>query len=238
METIVRWTDPPVPCGYRPDHICRRDNLYVAALDADEYMAYLLGGWRRFGYSLFRQRCSGPGACRSLRVDVACFRPDRSQRRARKANDGAVHLRIGRPAVTPEKVALLDRFHADRSETRDWPPHEADDAEQYARSFVLNPFPTEEWCYFLDDLLVGVGYVDHLPGGLSAIYFAHDPRFRDRSLGTWNVLSLIDRASVLGLPHVYLGYFAQGCPSLQYKGRFRPYQSLDPDIGWCDPTTT
>ena len=232
METIVRWTDPPSRCYYQPDHICRRENLFVAALDRDEYMAYLLAGWRRFGHTLFRQCCWGPDACRSLRVDVARFRPDRSQRRARKANEGAVHLRIGNPAVTPEKLALFDRFHADRSETRGWALHEPHDAEEYARSFVLNPIPTQEWCYFLDDVLVGVGYVDDLPGGLSAIYFAHDPNYRDRSLGTWNVLSLLERASALGLPHVYLGYFTEGCPSLQYKARFRPNQSLDPDGHW------
>ena len=128
------------------------------------------------------------------------FRPDRSQRRTRKANEGAVHLRIGTPTVTAEKVALFDRFHADRSQTRGWPSHEPDDAGEYATNFVSNPFPTQEWCYFLDDSLVGVGYVDDLVGGLSAIYFAHDPRSRDRSLGTWNVLNLIDRATALVCP--------------------------------------
>ena len=70
---------------------------------------------------------------------------------------------------------------------------------------------------WVDNKLVGVGYVDHLPsvtapqsshripldvvsarasysiaGGLSAIYFFYDPEERDRSLGTWNVLCLID----------------------------------------------
>ncbi len=234
METIVRWTDPPAPCGYQPDHICRRENLFVAKLDADEYMEYLLAGWRRFGHTLFRQRCSGRDACRSLRVDVARFRPDRTQRRTRKANEGIVRLRIGAPSVTTEKVALFDRFHADRSESRGWSSYERGDTEDYARIFVSNPFPTQEWCYFLDDMLVGVGYVDELSGGLSAIYLARDPGYRDRSLGTWNVLCLLDRASELGLPYVYLGYHVNGCPSLRYKGRFRPHQSLDLDGIWRD----
>jgi arginine-tRNA-protein transferase len=198
----------------------------------DEYMSYLLAGWRRFGHAVFRQNCSGPGACRSLRVDAARFRTDRSQRRTRKANEGAVRLRIDTPAVTPEKVALFDRFHSDRSETRGWPPYRPGDAEEFARSWVSNPFHTQEWCYTLDDVLIGVGYVDELAGGLSAIYFARDPTYADRSLGTWNALCLLDRASALGLPHVYLGYHASGCPSLQYKARFRPNQCLDPDGVW------
>jgi arginyl-tRNA--protein-N-Asp/Glu arginylyltransferase len=232
METVARWTDPPGRCDYQADHICRREYLCVAALQPDEYMEYLRAGWRRFGHTLFRLSCSGPDPCRSLRVDVARFRPDRSQRRARKANDGSVRLRIGAPGVSPEKLALFDRFHAARSETRGWPCHEPYDVREYARSFVLNPFPIQEWCYYLDDALVGVGYVDHLAGGLSAIYFAHEPNYRDRSLGTWNVLCLLDRASALGLPHVYLGYYTEGCPSLQYKARFRPNQSLHPDGHW------
>ena len=124
METIVRWTEPPSRCDYGRDHICRCEYMRVAALDPDEYMTYLLAGWRRFGHTVFRHNCSGPDACRSLRVDVARFRPDRSQRRTRKANEGTVHLRIGTPAVTPEKVALFDRFHADRSQTKGWPVHE------------------------------------------------------------------------------------------------------------------
>ena len=210
--------------------------MYVAALDPDEYMAYLLAGWRRFGRMLFRLRCRACNSCRSLRVDAFRFCPDRGQRRCRKANEGTVRLDIGPPAVTPTKLALLDRFHAERSETRGWPVHDPGSVEEYVASFVENPFPTQEWCYWLDDMLIGVGYVDVLAGGLSAIYFAHDPAHHHRSLGTWNVLSLLHQARALGLPHVYLGYCVAGCPSLEYKVRFRPNQMLDPDGSWRDWT--
>jgi leucyl-tRNA---protein transferase len=236
METIVRWTNPRSRCIYLADHTSESEYVCVGSLDRDEYMGYLLAGWRRFGHTIFRQRCAGRNACRSLRVDAARFRPDRSQRRTRQANEGAVRLCIGNPAVTHEKLAVFDRFHAERSETRGWSAYEPGDTAEYARMFVVNPFPTQEWCYFLDDVLVGVGYVDELAGGLSAIYFARDPAYRDRSLGTWNVLNLLDRASILGLPHVYLGYHVDGCTSLRYKGRFRPNQRLDPDGNWRDGT--
>jgi leucyl-tRNA---protein transferase len=232
MKIVVRWTTPAEQCNYLPDHTSEHEYLSVASLNPDEYMALLIGGWRRFGHMVFRQTCSGPGACRSLRVDVTRFRPDRSQRRACKTNAGVVTLRIGKPTVTAEKVALLDRFHAERSRTKGWSLDEPGDTGEYERMFVINPFPTQEWCYFLGDVLVGVGYVDLLPGGLSAIYFARDPGFSDRSLGTWNVLCIVERAASLGLPHVYLGYHTEGSPSLHYKGRFRPNQSLELDGVW------
>jgi leucyl-tRNA---protein transferase len=232
MEIITRWTEPPGPCHYLPDHISEFEYLHVATLGPDEYMAFLLAGWRRFGHTLFRQTCSGPDACRSLRVDIARFRPDRSQRRTRQSNEGAVQLRIGTPALSSERIALFARFHAERSETRGWSPYDPADVAEFAHSFLLNPFPTQEWCYFLDGALIGLGYVDALSGGLSAIYFVRDPIHRDRSLGTWNVLCLLDRARALGLPHVYLGYHADGCTSLQYKARFRPFERLDPVGEW------
>jgi arginine-tRNA-protein transferase len=232
MKSYARGKEPASLCVYLPDQVCRKEYLCVTALERDEYMALLLAGWRRFGRTLFRPRCPACSACRSLRVDPVRFRPDRSQRRCRKRNEGEVRLEIGSPSVTREKMALFDRFHEERSEARDWPAHGPETAWDYAARFVDNPFPTQEWRYSLDGTLVGIGYVDELPGGLSAIYFGYEPVHRARSLGTWNVLSLIDRARALGLPHVYLGYCVQGCPSLEYKGRFRPHELLDVDGRW------
>jgi arginine-tRNA-protein transferase len=164
---------------------------------------------------------------------VARFRPSRSQRRNRKQNAERIQLTIGSPLVSAEKLALYDRFHRFQAESKDWPPPD-DDINSYRAAFVDHPVPTEEWLYKENGELVGVGYVDNLPIGLSAIYFYHDPARRRLGLGTWNVLSLISEAVARRLPHVYLGYYVAGCRSLAYKAGFAPNQIRAPDGSWRD----
>lgn len=234
MRSAFRVIAPPSRCSYLPSQLARMEYEHVEEISAAEYMARLLQGWRRFGHDLFRPLCRACSACRSLRVDVARFRPDRSQRRAAQANAGSTRLQIGPPAVTPDHLDLYRRYHAYQAQAKHWPSHQGEDASSYRATFVENPFPTQEWRYFREDALAGVGYVDDLPGGLSAIYFFHDPAYRHLSLGTWNVLSLIALAAGRGLPHVYLGYYVADCPSMAYKARFVPNQILDPDGRWSD----
>jgi arginine-tRNA-protein transferase len=240
MQSLFRFTANPSPCGYLPEQFWSLEYEYVAQLSAAEYLQRMLEGWRRFGMMLFRPACRSCTACHSLRVSAAKFCTDRSQRRCRQANEGIIELRIGQPSVTRAKLALYDRYHTFQSQHKGWPEHGPRDPESYADAFVVQPFAVEEWCYFLGERLVGVGYVDVLPGsaeqaaeaGLSAIYFFYDPAERDRSLGTWNVLSMIDAAAGRGLPYVYLGYYVAGCASMEYKRRFRPNQVRHPDGVW------
>jgi arginine-tRNA-protein transferase len=234
MHTLFRYVAPPSRCGYLPHETWRLEYEQVGEITPAEYMHRMQNGWRRFGEMLFRPQCPACTACRSLRVLAAQFRPDRSQRRNRKQNEGVVQLRIGTPCVTRAKLELFDRFHAFQTEHKGWPLHEPKDPADYAHSFVENPFPTQEWCYYLGDRLIGVGYVDDLPGGLSAIYFYYDPDERDRGLGTWNVLSIIEYAQKRPIPHVYLGYFVAGCRSMAYKARFVPNQVRCADGEWRD----
>lgn len=233
MESLFTYVAPPSRCGYLPDRLWSLQYEFVSAMTAAEYLGRMVAGWRHFGRMLFRPRCAGCSACRSLRILVDRFHPDRSQRRARKAN-ADVRLVVGPPTVSREKLELYDRYHAFQADHRDWPVHDPKDADGYADSFVRNPFPVQEWCYYLGRRLVGVGYVDDLPGSLSAIYFFYDPEMRERSLGTFNILSLIDGAARRGLEYVYLGYYVAGCLSMEYKPRFRPNQLLGSDGAWHD----
>ena len=232
MESLYRFVAPVSPCGYLPDREWSLEYEHVASVSRAEYLQRLRQGWRHFGHMLFRPRCPACRACQSLRVLADRFRPDRGQRRARKANDGDVRLVIGDPFVSRQKLALYDRYHAYQTDQKGWPEHPAKDPESYAESFVYNPFPVEEWCYYVGSRLVGVGYVDTLPAGMSAIYFYYDPDERGRSLGTYNVLRVLDVARARGLPYVYLGYFVAGCRSLEYKSRFAPNEVLGPDGDW------
>jgi arginine-tRNA-protein transferase len=252
MESLFRYVAEPTVCGYRPDQHWSLEYEYVAALTPAEYLERMLEGWRRFGMMLFHPACATCRSCRSLRIPTATFRPDRSQRRAWSTNCD-VDLEVGTPVVTPAKLALYDLYHAHQAEAKGWPQHPAKDAASYRDSFVRHPFPVEEWCYYQAGRLIGVGYVDvlpsavaqdaeeaqrtaaayeDLPGGLSAIYFFYDPRQRKQSLGVYNVLCLLAAAKQRGLPYVYLGYFVDGCSSMEYKARFTPNELRGDDGVW------
>jgi leucyl-tRNA---protein transferase len=233
MESRFRYLAPPGQCGYLPEQTWSLEYEFAPHFTAEEYMQRMLDGWRRFGRMLFHPHCSDCQACQSIRISTAAFKPDRSQRRTAKANEGVVSLRI-RESTSPTeaKLKLYDRYHAHQATAKGWPEHGAKDRAFYHLSFTDNPFPCEEWCYYLGNKLVGVGYVDTLPAGLSAIYFFYDPEERHRGLGIWNVLSILRAARERGLPHVYLGYYVAGCRSMEYKATFRPNELRHPDGTW------
>jgi arginine-tRNA-protein transferase len=228
MESRFRFVTSPAGCDFLPGRVRQLEYEVVVQLTPAEYEARMTAGWRRFGHAMFRHVCPTCRMCQSLRVPVASFRRGRSQTRAWKANTREVRLEIGVPAMTATKQALFDKFHRHQHQAKNWPVQTGEETA----SFVDNPFRTEEWCYYVGGRLIAVGYVDALPDSLSAIYFFYDPDERHRSLGTFNVLSVIAEARRRGLPHVYLGYYVEGCSSLEYKGRFTPNEMLADDGTW------
>jgi leucyl-tRNA---protein transferase len=241
MHSLTVFTTPPGECAYLPEQQWSLEYELVSELSGAEYLHRMIGGWRHFGHMMFHPVCQACRACTPVRVRVADFRPDRSQKRCRRDNEGVVEMVIGEPSVTHEKLRLYDAYHAFQADHKGWPEKGSRDPKGYAESYVVQPFPVEEWCYYLDGRLVGVGYVDALaealPGdegqeGLSAIYFYYDPAERHRSLGTWNVLVTIEQAARHGLPYVYLGYYVAGCASLEYKARFLPTEMRQADGRW------
>jgi leucyl-tRNA---protein transferase len=222
VERTLTFTTPHARCEYLPDRVSRLRYELVPDVAPDDYMDRLRHGWRRFGYAIFRPECAACNMCRSLRVPTHTFQASSSQRRVWKKNQGVVAVRIGAPAVSRARIELWRKFHQHGVEAKGWPQQTADDPGM----LLQNPFPIEEWTYHVDDKLVGVGYVDVLPQGLSAIYFYWHPEEQARSLGTFNVLSLIASARERQLPHVYLGYYVEGCRSLEYKASFRPNELL------------
>jgi leucyl-tRNA---protein transferase len=232
MESLFRYTAPPSTCGYLPDQHWSLEYEMVVAISAAEYTERLEQGWRRFGGMLFRPQCPVCRACQTLRVEVPRFHPNRSQRRTWQMNHADIEVRVGPPTVTRTKLNLYDRFHEFQTDRKGWPEHPAKDAASYRESFVHNPEFTEEWSYYLDGRLVGVGYADRLAQSMSAIYFFYDPDLRLRSLGTYNVLCLLEECSLRKFTYLYLGYYVAGCRSLEYKANFKPNQVRHADGTW------
>ena len=121
MESALHYISSPGRCSYLPGRDWRFGNIYVLEMTSAEYGEHLEKGWRRFGRTLFRPRCEGCTACQSLRIPVATFRPNRSQKRNAALNASQIELRVG-PWLTG-KLDLFDRYHAFQSDFKGWHEH-------------------------------------------------------------------------------------------------------------------
>jgi leucyl-tRNA---protein transferase len=231
MALLVEHSiEPPSTCGYLPDRQSSLEQRVMKDVSAEEYEWLLVRGWRRFGPLYFRPACLTCRECVSLRIVVADFQPNRSQRRARAA---CAHLRVevGAPRVDEERLALYRRWHAEREQTREWNASPLS-ARDYFLQFAF-PHPSGREVAYYDDTaeggpkLVGLGLCDETPNAWSAVYFFYDPAYARASPGSANVVFQVELARARGLPHVYLGYRVLECASLRYKASFRPHQLLE-----------
>jgi len=196
----------------------------VTPEELDEWLAR---GWRHFGPVYFRPACEKCASCISLRINVHDFRPSKSQRRAARQAENLTRT-LGVPVVDDERIALYNKWHAHRTQTRGWEPSPISE-ERYAMEFAFPNAATREIAFRQRDTerLVGLSITDVTPSALSAVYFYWDPIEAPPSLGIAHILTLIDAAKRSKRPWVYLGYRVAGCASLAYKGRFEPHELLE-----------
>ena len=229
---------PTEPCVYLPERQAQMSFHYLESCSAETYQDLLERGWRRFGRGFFRPVCAGCQECRSLRVVVADFQPDRSMRRTLVRNQD-LQVLIGRPSLSRDHLDLYRRYHADMAERRGWPGSDID-PRSYFRSFVegYESFGFE-LLYVHQSRLLGVALVDVLPRAVSAVYCYYDPAERRRALGVFSILQQVELARQQRVPHLYLGFLVAGNASMRYKARYRPYEILRgrPATGapphWC-----
>jgi leucyl-tRNA---protein transferase len=228
-RTLDVLLEKPRPCSYLEDRAATLEHRIMVDVSELELEHLLTRGWRRFGADYFRPQCAPCSSCVPCRVPTASFRPNQSQRRARKKCESLV-VRLGAPRFDDERLDLYHRWHAFRESARGW--DEADLSERSYRLQFAFPHPAARELTYVDpstERIVGVALSDETPSAWSAIYFFYDPDWAARSIGTANVVFQIELARARGIPHLYLGYRVAGCRSLAYKERFRPQEQL---VGW------
>ena len=186
---------------------------------------YLDQGWRRFGKMFFRPSCTHCSKCIPLRVELENFKLSRSMRKALKKNQG-IHLEVGTPECTPQHISLHNIYHKHQNEKKNW-PHHAISATEYRMLFCEPMTFAKEFRYFSSKgQLLGVGYVDVLPSAYSSLYFFYHPEWSQASPGIFSILKEIEHAKENGVQHYHLGYYVDGCASMDYKLRFNPHKLL------------
>ena len=218
-------------CGYWADREARdlvldpRDprlpQLYPMALD---------WGFRRSGDIVYRPSCVGCQACVAVRVPVATFRPDRSQRRCLKRN-ADVDARIVAPLRTAEHLALYRKYLTTRHRGGGMDDHGAPEFEQ----FLIGSWKQGRFLELREHgshRLLAVAVTDLVDGALSAVYTFYDPDQAERGLGTLAVLKQLEWAARDRRAHLYLGYWIAGHAKMDYKRRFQPLEGFN-GRGWA-----
>lgn len=210
------------PCPY----LVQKNSSYLATdipfIDADLTTQLSQAGFRRSQTVFYRPACENCQACISVRVRIADFKPGKSFRRTSDKNKDLIYRGDGL-TFSPDHFNLF----SDYVQARHQEGTMADMSEQDYQMMTLYS-SAETYLHSLYHAETGHLYgsciTDVFHDGLSAVYSYFKIDEPKRSLGTYLILSLIERCQQLNLPYLYLGYWIANSPKMVYKERFTPLE--------------
>jgi len=211
------------PCSYLSDE--QATSLVATPphlISTEIYSELVHRGFRRSGLFTYRPDCQTCRGCVPVRLPVAHFTPNRSQRRCLKAH-GSIQARQMPLMHLDEHYQLYLRYQAKRHAGGGM---DQDNFEQYS-NFLLQSRVNSRLVEFTENgVLRMVSIIDVLDDGLSSVYTFYDPDLPGSSLGTYNILWQIAQCSANKLPYLYLGYWIQDSPKMAYKTNYNPIEGL------------
>ncbi|MBF0287682.1 MAG: arginyltransferase [SAR324 cluster bacterium] len=208
------------PCPYRNEGVWENLSFQVESLPGEMYEQLLDHGYRRSGCSIYHPVCSNCKRCIPIRIEAQSFRPTKSQRRVWRKNQD-LHITHQPVFFSQEIFELYQKYQTDWHHAEQLP-----DVWEFHNFLINTPVNTEMVQYYQDDVLVGVGWIDCLPSLISSVYFIFDPEYASRRLGVYSILYEIEYCQKQNRSWLYLGYWVEDSPKMNYKADYRPTQIL------------
>lgn len=223
-QLVSFYRSSALPCPYILGQLERKLFTRLPGQDVDNLNGSLtVGGFRRSHEFVYRPICDHCSACKPVRIRAEAFAPSRNVRRLFKKNADLV-MREAPCVPTSEQYRLFARYQARRHGDGDMASMGPEDYAAMIREGSEHS-SLMEWR--LGEALVAVILIDHVEGGISAVYSFFDPALPERSLGRHMVNALAQWARDSGLRHVYLGYWIAQSRKMAYKAEFQPLEVLE-----------
>jgi arginine-tRNA-protein transferase len=221
LEELQFFQTQPHKCSYIADQNATTIFLNPQQkIDSALYAQLSEYGFRRSGRHIYKPLCANCQACVPMRVPVNLFTPNRQQRRTRKRNQDLTISTVN-TIDTDEHYNLYETYIRERHADGDmYPPSR----EQFL-GFLSKEWPSVRYYeYRYQGKLVATSIADVMDNGISAVYTYYDPFEKNRSLGSFVILYLIEQAKMHHLPSLYLGYWIKSSPKMCYKSSYRPLE--------------
>ncbi len=195
-----------------------------------QYDRLLADAWRHFGPHFFRYNFGiyedEIRRVLPLRIRLAEFTMSKGQRRVLRRN-ADLNVSIGPAAITPETHDLFERH---KQRFKNGVPSSIYDF--VARDQESSPTELLEIMVRDGETLVAASFFDVAERSVSAIYGCFDPDQKNRSLGIFTMLKVMEHASGAGLDLYYHGYAYEGPSFYDYKKRFAAIEVFDWSGNW------
>ncbi len=225
----------PAPCPYLHGRRERKVFSFLGGQNASITNSVLTQrGFRRSQNIIYLPACEGCQACVPVRIVSNEFAPSRSRRRILRRNQDLIR-RIRPAKATADQFsvlrAYLDHRHADGGMAEMTVLDYSAMIEETAVDTMLVEYWRQATSGSQSEELVAVVLTDRLTDGLSMVYSFFDPDLAPRSLGHFMILDHVALSRDLSLDYVYLGYWVDGSPKMDYKKNFAPLEHLT-SKGW------
>ena len=214
--------DETEKCPYLDGEIARMPlRMPLGKISREQADLRLAQGHRRTGEFVYQTKCPSCKACEPIRVDCDEFKFSRNHKRLLRKSDARFSQTISPLLADDERVALFNKHRRERGLAK----RDSDiDIEEYIWGFVRSCFDSFEISYHDDGKLVCLAVCDHGTNSMSAVYTFFDPDLQGVSLGTYSILKQIEYCQENDIKHLYLGYYIEQSPHMNYKSRFLPHE--------------